>query len=428
MILRHFKLREQPFGVTPDPRYLYASATHREALASLLYGIQSGLGFVALTAKPGMGKTTLLFEVLGKMKETTKTVFLFQTILTPVDLVRALLIDLGVSNIHGSLVEMQSQLNQTLVAHCAAGKRLVVAIDEAQNLNESVLEAVRMLSNFETARQKLMQIILSGQPQLAETLALPQLLQLRQRISIFGQLKPLTVSETTAYVHHRLQIAGHDSAEPIFTNSALALIARHSEGIPRNINNICFNALSLGCALQCKTVDVDVIQEVVSDLDVNRNRESAAVPEPMGLGESRSVPTARSFTPAAKSKRRVFFLAAATCVLWLLFGSPMVQNYRAISTDGLVQASAREAPSVSSIRPEIRPGPVPDPLPTSVPEPQTWLIEAHKGQSLYHICVESFGKCRPEVLREIVRLNSSIRPRHIKPGQKIVLPIAPLLQ
>src|ERR1700723_3530457 len=100
MVSQHFKLREQPFGVTPDPRYLYASATHREALASLLYGIQSGLGFVALTAKPGMGKTTLLFEVLGKMKETTKTVFLFQTILTPLDLVRALLIDLGVSDIH----------------------------------------------------------------------------------------------------------------------------------------------------------------------------------------------------------------------------------------------------------------------------------------------------------------------------------------
>src|ERR1700683_3983114 len=162
MVLRHFKLREQPFGVTTDPRYLYGSATHREALSSLLYGLQSGLGFVTLIAKPGMGKTTLLFEVLRRLRDSARTVFLFQTISTPLDLFRALLIDLGVTDIPDNLVDMQAQLNELLVSQCATGKPLVVAIDEAQNLNESVLEAVRMLSNFETGRQKLMQIILSG--------------------------------------------------------------------------------------------------------------------------------------------------------------------------------------------------------------------------------------------------------------------------
>jgi len=146
-------LREQPFGVSPDPRYLYASATHREALASLLYAVDSGLGFVTLTAKPGMGKTTLLFEVLRRVRETARTVFLFQTISTPIDLVRALLIDLGAKDTHGSLVEMQAQLNEFLVKQSATGKRLVVVVDEAQNLDGSVLEAVRMLSNFETPRQ-----------------------------------------------------------------------------------------------------------------------------------------------------------------------------------------------------------------------------------------------------------------------------------
>src|ERR1700678_3585255 len=218
MVLRYFKLREQPFGVTPDTRYLYASATHREALASLLYGVESGLGFVTLTANPGMGKTTLLFEALRRVQETAKTVFLFQTIATPLDLVRALLIDLGVKDTQGTLVELQTQLNEVLVSQSATGKRLVVAIDEAQNLDLSVLEAVRMLSNFETARQKLMQIILSGQLQLAEKLAQPELLQLRQRVSIFAHLKPLSAVETEAYIQHRLRVAGCSTDEPVFTS------------------------------------------------------------------------------------------------------------------------------------------------------------------------------------------------------------------
>ena len=185
MLLR-YDLREQPFGVTPDPRYLYASSTHREALASILYGIDSGLGFIALTAKPGMGKTTLLFEVLQRIEAKAKTVFLFQTISDPEDLSRAILMDLGVTDIAATHIERQAQLNEALVAHSATGKRLVLAIDEAQRLDEPVLEAVRVLSNFETSRQKLIQIVLSVRPELAEKLALPQLLQLRKDQSRFS--------------------------------------------------------------------------------------------------------------------------------------------------------------------------------------------------------------------------------------------------
>jgi general secretion pathway protein A len=421
MLLRHFKLREQPFGVTPDPRYLYASATHREALSSLLYAIESGLGFVTLTAKPGMGKTTLLFEALSRMRQTARTVFLFQTIVTPTDLIRSLLIDLGVRDTNGSLVDMQSQLNEFLVAQSATGKRLVVAIDEAQHLNESVLEAVRMLSNFETARQKLMQIILSGQPQLADTLSLPQLLQLRQRISIFGTLEPLNAVETRAYVRHRLQIAGHDSAEPIFTDSALALVATHSEGIPRNINNICFNALSLAFALQRKAIDVGIIREVVSDLTLTSGCESATALENVAVNKTRNSPIVGSSTTNKGSRGRVLFLVAATCVLWLLFGSPVLQDYRTISADTLVRASSPESTSVPETLPRL--------VPTSIPEPDTWLTQVRRGQTLYQICADSFGECRREDLQHIIRLNPSIRdPRHIEPGQRIVLPIAPLMQ
>ena len=268
MVLSHFKLREQPFGVTPDPRFLYSSSTHREALASLLYGLRCGLGFVALTAQPGMGKTTLLFEVLHKLPEPAKTVFLFQTVTTPAELFRAILVDLGATSIPENLVDMQTRLNEVLVAQSSKGRPLVVVIDEAQNLNHAVFEAVRMLSNFETSRHKLMQIILSGQPQLAEKLALPELLQLRQRISIFAHLSPLSASDTVEYIHRRLAVAGYEGKDSLFTREALVLIARHSHGIPRNINNLCFNALSLACALKRKLIDTDIIREVVADLEI----------------------------------------------------------------------------------------------------------------------------------------------------------------
>ena len=205
MVLDYYKLREQPFGVTPDSRYLFLSATHREALASLLYGIEAGRGFVALIAKPGMGKTTLLFHALNQLREKARTVFLFQTICTPVDLLRALLTDLGVQETRGSLVEMQLKLNEILAEQSRSGKRVVVVIDEAQNLDDSVLELVRMLSNFETSREKLIQIILSGQPQLAEKIASPELVQLRQRVSIFARLKPFSAEDTAAL--HRSQTA-----------------------------------------------------------------------------------------------------------------------------------------------------------------------------------------------------------------------------
>jgi hypothetical protein len=175
--------------------------------------------------------------------------------------------DLGKEAQSSDLPDMQSQLNDCLLAEARRGKRLVVVIDEAQNLSDATLELLRMLSNFETSREKLIQIILAGQPQLAERLSSPALVQLRQRISIVARLKALTPQETSLYVAHRLRIAGYDSRTPMFTRHSVAMIAEHSGGIPRNINNICFNALSLGCALRRSPIDDAVICEVIHDLD-----------------------------------------------------------------------------------------------------------------------------------------------------------------
>src|SRR5580704_5109509 len=276
--LEYYKLQEQPFGVTPDSRYLYLTQTHKEALNSVIYGIESGCGFVALIANPGLGKTTLLFQTLHILRDKARIVFLFQTISTPLDLLRSLLSGLGVREIQGSLVEMQIRLKDILTEQYRLGKRVVVVVDEAQNLDDSVLELIRMLSNFETSRDKLIQIILAGQPQLADNIGSPELLQLRQRISIFARLNSFTPEETGLYIQHRLRIAGYNSDMPLFTKDALALIALCSEGVPRNINNLCFNALSLGCALQQKPIDRDIIRKVIADLDFGPWRKRASLP------------------------------------------------------------------------------------------------------------------------------------------------------
>jgi type II secretory pathway predicted ATPase ExeA len=268
MVLDFYNLREQPFGVTPDPHCLYMSPTHREALASLSYGIQSGRGFMSVIAKPGMGKTTILFQLLSQLQGSARTVFLFQTLGSPEDLLRGLLRDLGVGRIGNSVARMQEQLNKILLIEAQQKRKVVVVIDEAQNLGDSALELLRMLSNFETTEDKLMQIVLSGQPQLREKLASRNLLQLRQRISISARLQPFDVEETRLYVAHRFQAAGCKSQTPLFTPQAEVLIAKYSEGIPRNINNICFNALSLGYVLKQKTIREDVVREVLHDLDL----------------------------------------------------------------------------------------------------------------------------------------------------------------
>ena len=262
MYLKYFGFREQPFGVTPDPRFLYLSAAHREALASLYYGVEANRGFLGLIAKPGMGKTTLLFHLLEKFRSSARTAFLFQTQCTSREFMRFLLAELGYQDDGQDFVRLHEEFNRRLLQEARAGNRFIVVIDEAQNLAPEVLETVRLLSDFETPRAKLLQIILSGQPELATKLASAGLAQLRQRISIVNQLEPLPSWEIENYIEHRLQIAGYEG-DPLFTPEALGEIAEFTEGNPRNVNNFCFNALSLACALRQKLVDSAVVNKYV---------------------------------------------------------------------------------------------------------------------------------------------------------------------
>lgn len=279
-LLNFYGLSEQPFQVTPDPAYLYLSETHREALTSLRQGVQDLRGFMALIAEPGMGKTTLLNKLMKDLGESARTAFLFQTQCNSRELLRYLLGELGIKHAGMDAVTMHRSLNEILFQEMLHGRRFLLIVDEAQNLQESVLETIRLLSDFETDDRKLIQIVLAGQPQLVDTLMQPSLAQLRQRIAILCNLESLSAGETSCYVEHRLRAAGQ-TGEAIFTRDALELIAEQSEGTPRSINNLCFNALVSGYAQQVSTIDSTIVRKVAKKLDLSslrRTRPSASAP------------------------------------------------------------------------------------------------------------------------------------------------------
>jgi general secretion pathway protein A len=266
MFLEFYNLRQQPFGVTPDPAYLYPTRTHRDALNSLLSGIKDGRGFFALIAEPGMGKTTTLYQLLDELHDCARTVFLFQTQCDSREFFQYLLNELGVDTRGMDLVTMHGKLNEVLFGEMIAGRRFVLIVDEAQNLGDSVLETVRLLSNFETSYAKMLQIVLAGQPQLWDKLAQPQLAQLRQRLAVVARLEPLSAVETANYVEHRLKVAGY-SGPGLFTPEALTLVAHHSRGIPRTINNLCYSALCAAHARGAETVSAEIVAETAYRLE-----------------------------------------------------------------------------------------------------------------------------------------------------------------
>ena len=340
MLIQHFKLGVEPFGVTPDARFLYLSPTHREALASLFYGIQAGRGFTALIAAPGMGKTTLLFHLLGLLMENSRSAFLFQTLCGPEEFLRSLLADLGIDDEGGDPIRMHAKLNAYLLEESKNGRQVVVVIDEAQNLDVRVLELVRMLSNFETPGKKLMHLVLSGQPQLAERLASEELTQLRQRVSIVARLAPLNADETREYIEHRLRTAGASGDKPIFTKEAYTLIAAQSGGIPRNINNLCFNAMSLACALNQGQVDASMVREAINDLDLTTiPNPKASSTDGASFGTVLTSPNLMPTLTAAWRYRWVAAIALLICVVGLLAHFAVPSNNQVLAQPAAIGAS-----------------------------------------------------------------------------------------
>jgi general secretion pathway protein A len=244
----YYGLQEKPFGITPDPRYLYLGKTHQEAFAHLLYGLRNRVGFIAITGEIGAGKTTILRTLCTQLEETSyRLALIFNPRLTPIGLLQSINTEFGLPGRRRSLVGLVQELNQFLLEENHAGRTPVLIVDEAQNLAPAVLEQIRLLSNLETERDKLIQIVLVGQPELADQLARPNLRQLNQRIVVRCRLDPLDDEETAAYVQHRLQVAGRSDGA-LFAPAALREVHRRSIGFPRLINIICDRALLVAYA------------------------------------------------------------------------------------------------------------------------------------------------------------------------------------
>ncbi len=243
MYQSYYGFAEMPFHITPDPKFLYLSATHQEALQHLKYGVREKKGFIVLVGEVGCGKTTLCRKFLNELDPAHyDTALVLNPRVTETQMLKAILTELGETTLARSKNDLVAQVNQVLLSRIAAGREIVLIIDEAQNLSFEVFEQVRLLSNLETDKQKLLQIVMLGQPELKEKLALEELRQLRQRILVHYELRPFTREEMDRYIHHRLTVSG-SMGRPHFTPWALRAIFQASRGIPRIINNLCDKSL-----------------------------------------------------------------------------------------------------------------------------------------------------------------------------------------
>jgi len=267
MYEKFYNLKENPFNMTPDTRYFYPSEKHQEALDNLLYAITERKGFVVITGEIGAGKTTVCRALINQLSPNTKVSLIFSTQLGTKELISSILEDFGLEPVKGAKSRLLSQLNEFLIQELSNDNNVVLIIDEAQNLSKSVLEEIRMLSNLETEREKLIQIILMGQPELREKLRTASLEQFKQRISLYYHLTPLDKHDTEGYIKHRLTMASNNGIE-LFTQEAFDKIYEYSHGVPRLINSLCDRALLNGFAENKTTVDINIIEEAIKEKEI----------------------------------------------------------------------------------------------------------------------------------------------------------------
>jgi general secretion pathway protein A len=397
MYQKHFNLTDRPFAITPDPRFLYLSARHREALAHLLYGLGEGGGFVQLTGEVGTGKTTICRCLLEHVPDNVDLALVLNPKVTAYELIATVCDELGIDypRENSSIKTLTDVLNRYLLEAYAQGRRTVLVIDEAQNLSADVLEQVRLLTNLETATQKLLQIILIGQPELRTLLARDDMRQLSQRVTARYHLDPISLEETGAYIRHRLQICG--SSQPLFNRRAIDRIQRFSGGIPRLINVLCDRAM-LGAYVEGKSrVDARVIHKAAREV----------------LAEEPSASRKRRWLPAAG-------LGAGLLALLLLAVYQPWQRYEAADA-GSSRSGA--APASSSVLP-AQAGAADQPTPDQPALPGSGAGDAllepdvsseAETRSLGELLLASDSSFYRAAWTELLALWSVILPQSVKP-------------
>lgn len=273
MYTKYYGFNEKPFTLTPNPRFIYLSKNHKEAFAHLLYGINNHYGFVVLTGEVGSGKTTVLRTLLGQLNDDSyRSALIFNPCLTGVELLRSINHEFGLNSASEYANELLAELNRFLLAENARGITVVLVIDEAQNLSPGILEQLRLISNLETENDKLIQIVLAGQPELSTLLNIPELRQLKQRIAVRYRLRPMSMDESRTYIHHRMVVGG-ETGGVTFSRTALTLIHLYSRGLPRLINNLCDRALLIGYGDERRRITAGIVFKAINELqDVSRNK------------------------------------------------------------------------------------------------------------------------------------------------------------
>lgn len=267
MYEKFYGFKENPFNMTPDPRFFYPSEKHQEALDSLIYSINERKGFVVITGEIGSGKTTVCRALLNRLNSNTKVSLIINTHITSKELIATILEEFGEEPIRGPKSRLLSQLNEFLINELSHDNNLVLMIDEAQNLTPTVLEEVRMLSNLETETEKLIQIVLVGQPELRDKLHLKSLEQFRQRICLHYHLTPLNKKDTSGYIRHRISQASSNGCD-LFTSRAMKRIYEYSGGIPRLINALCDRSLLNGFIYNKPRIDKRIVEESIKEKEI----------------------------------------------------------------------------------------------------------------------------------------------------------------
>jgi len=445
MYTHFYGFSEKPFNVTPDPKFLFLTESHQKALDSILYGVGERKGFISISGEAGTGKTTILHHLLDTLDVNVKAVFINQTQITPKQLLKEIIQKLCLSPKDQSKMSLIRQLHEYLVSALAQDGNLAILIDEAQNLNLEVMEELRMLSNLETSNSKLIQIVFVGQPELENKLNSKELRQLKQRIAIRSQIRPLTFDESREYVDHRLHLVG-SSLREIFNPDAVALIGRHAEGIPRTINVLCDNALLIGFRRREKRIMAGTVKEVLSDRGM--------VSEDDG-GKKLPSETFQSLLGVDRIKRRspksIYFGLSAALVLILIFLAGMghlnfltdrmnreLAYTEAVAT--LKGPSSVESPKKEILNPATQilsldekeeatsTGPSKEQPPPNAPiiekKSAVKTIAVEKGETLYSVLRRSYNRANATLLDYILELNPEIAdPNLVKANDRIRLPI-----